>query len=509
MYSRVKLCGKKEIILKICARSCSINPCHVVDIEPKPFENIPGPRSLPIIGTLYKYLPFIGEYKFTKLHTNGLLKLKRYGPLVREEIVPGQSVVWIFRPEDIAEIFKAEAGLHPKRRSHLALLKYRKDRSNVYNTGGLLPTNGTEWWRLRREFQKVLSKPRNIIDYLEDTDVVVQEFVQICSREKPGDFLPLLSRLFLELTCLVAFDVKMRSLSEEEKHPHSRSSRLIKAALMTNSVILKLDNGPMFWQFFETPLYRKLRKAQNYMEEVALEMVTQQNQDALIRRKQSLLGEYLKNEALDIKDIVGMACDMLLAGIDTTTYSTSFALYHLAQNTTIQEKLRSEAMALLTDSMSPITPETLKNATYTKAVIKESFRLNPISIGIGRILQTDIVLNGYRVPEGTVVVTQNQVICRLPEYFDEPNLFKPERWLRDSNDNRRKNSLNPYTVLPFGHGPRSCIARRFAEQNMQVVLLRLCRNLQFTWCGESLDSISLLINKPDAPIKLKFEKLHT
>jgi len=151
-------------------------------------------------------------------------------------------------------------------------------------------------------------------------------------------------------------------------------------------------------------------------------------------------------------------------------------LYHLARNTDVQEKLRSEAAALLTDPMSPITPEILRNATYLKAVIKETFRLNPISVGIGRILQTDVVLNGYHVPQGTVVVTQNQVICRLPEYFDEPNSFKPERWLRDSNDKinkQREKSVNPYTVLPFGHGPRSCIARRFAEQNLQVVLLRV------------------------------------
>lgn len=119
----------------------------------------------------------------------------------------------------------------------------------------------------------------------------------------------------------------MRSLSEEEKHPHSRSSRLIEAAFITNSVILKLDNGPMLWRFFETPSYRKLRKAQNYMEEVALQMVTQRNRDALICRKQSLLEEYLKNEALDIKDIVGMACDMLLAGMDTVSFHILNVLY--------------------------------------------------------------------------------------------------------------------------------------------------------------------------------------
>ncbi|XP_029173132.1 cytochrome P450 302a1, mitochondrial isoform X2 [Nylanderia fulva] len=443
---------------------------------------------------------------------NGLLKLKRYGSLVREEIVPGQSIVWVFEPEDIEKIFKAETGLHPKRRSHLALLKYRTDRSNIYNTGGLLTTNGTEWWRLRREFQKVLSKPQNVIDYLEDTDLVVQEFVRLCAYEKTNDFLSLFSRLFLELTCLVVFDIKMESLSEKERHPNSRSSRLIDAAFSSNSATLKLDNGPMLWRFFETPLYKKLRKAQNYMEEVALDIVAQKYQDTSICQK-SLLQQYFKNENLDFKDIVGMACDMLLAGVDTTTYTTAFALYHLAKNTNVQEKLRSEATALLKDGTSPITAETLKNATYTKAVLKETFRMNPISVGVGRILQTDVVLSGYHVPQGTLVVTQNQVICRLPEYFDEPNSFIPERWLRDSNNKinqiTREKSLSPYIVLPFGHGPRSCIARRFAEQNLQVLLLRICRNLKFTWCGKSdLGSLSFLINIPDGPIKIKFENLH-
>ena len=77
-------------------------------------------------------------------------------------------------------------------------------------------------------------------------------------------------------------------------------------------------------------------------------------------------------------------------------------MYHLARNASVQEKLRLEAAALLTDPMSPITAEILRNATYTKAVIKETFRLNPLSVGIGRILQTDVVLSGYHIPEGVM-----------------------------------------------------------------------------------------------------------
>lgn len=80
--------------------------------------------------------------------------------------------------------------------------------------------------------------------------------------------------------------------------------------------------------------------------------------------------------------------------------SSSFALYHLANNPHTQEKLHEEAARLIVNESDPITAETLKHAVYTKAVIKETFRLNPAAVGIGRLLQVDVVLNGYIVPKG-------------------------------------------------------------------------------------------------------------
>lgn len=66
----------------------------------------------------------------------------------------------------------------------------------------------------------------------------------------------------------------------------------------------------------------------------------------------------------------------------------------------------------------------------------------------------------------TVVVTQNQVSCRLPEYFPDPDAFIPERWYA-------KGEIHPFLVLPFGHGPRACIGRRMAEQNMYTVIIQV------------------------------------
>lgn len=59
--------------------------------------------------------------------------------MVREQIVPNVNIVWLFRPEDIQTMYQCE-GKYPQRRSHLALEKYRLDRPEIYNSGGLLPT---------------------------------------------------------------------------------------------------------------------------------------------------------------------------------------------------------------------------------------------------------------------------------------------------------------------------------------------------------------------------------
>lgn len=71
-------------------------------------------------------------------------------------------------------------------------------------------------------------------------------------------------------------------------------------------------------------------------------------------------------------------------------------------------------------------------------------------------------------------MTQNFISCRLAKHFESPEKFVPERWLK-SGDRASKVQTNPYLVLPFGHGMRSCIARRFAEQNMLVLMLRVMR----------------------------------
>ncbi|XP_055535254.1 cytochrome P450 302a1, mitochondrial [Wyeomyia smithii] len=505
------LAHKSPTICSIVFRKFSVDKTAVL---PKSFDAIPGPRGPLGFGNLFQYIPGIGKYSFDALHQSGQDKYEKYGSIVRETMVPGQDIVWLYDPDDIATVLNDKTpGIYPARRSHLALAKYRRDRPNVYRTAGLLASNGIEWWKIRSELQKGLSSPQSVRNFLPLTDQVTKEFVAGIKptegEDDVTDFMPAISRLNLELICLMAFDIRLDSFSNEQLLPNSLSSRLMEAAEVTNQNILPTDQGFQLWKLFETPSYRKLRKAQQFMEKTAVELVSQKllyyngdHQKLASGQHKSLLTEYLRNPNLELNDIIGMAADLLLAGVHTTAYTTAFALYHLCLNPNAQTKLFQEAEKLLPDPWTNSIEIAALNseATYCRAVLKESLRLNPISIGVGRILNKDAILGGFHVPKSTVVVTQNLVSCRLERYFNNPTRFSPDRWMRAT-----KEPVHPHLVLPFGHGMRSCIARRMAEQNMLVLLLRLIRSFELEWAGSvPMDIQTKLINQPDQPIKIRF-----
>lgn len=263
---------------------------------------------------------------------------------------------------------------------------------------------------MRAELQKGLSKPQNVRNFLPSVDEIVAEFINnllgSCTESKEiDDMLEEISRLNLELTCLLAFDERMNSFANDQRHPDSMSSRLMAAADETNSVILPLDQSVPVWRLWETPEYRQLRKSQEYLEEVAIKLVSKKKANA--GNGNSLLDQYLRNPKLDVKDLHGMAADLLLAGVHTSAYTTSFVLYHISNDQRVQELMFEEAVKILPNEDDSLTPSMMNSdISYTRAVLKESLRLNPISVGVGRILNNDAIFSGFHVPKKVGVVVE-------------------------------------------------------------------------------------------------------
>ena len=70
-------------------------------------------------------------------------------------------------------------------------------------------------------------------------------------------------------------------------------------------------------------------------------------------------------------------------------------------------------------------------------------------------------------------------------HFDEPDAFRPDRWLRTASNDRLRN-VHPFLLLPFGHGTRMCAGRRFAEQDLRVALARLVQQYRIEYSGPAM-----------------------
>lgn len=83
----------------------------------------------------------LGKYTWDEVHKSGMDKYQKYGDIVKERMVPGVDVVWLFDPNDIAKVLNNSGpDMYPQRRSHLGLEQYRKDRPHIYKTAGVIAT---------------------------------------------------------------------------------------------------------------------------------------------------------------------------------------------------------------------------------------------------------------------------------------------------------------------------------------------------------------------------------
>lgn len=69
---------------------------------------------------------------------------------------------------------------------------------------------------------------------------------------------------------------------------------------------------------------------------------------------------------------------------------------------------------------------------------------------------------------GAIVMYQDD------SYFPRGKEFLPERWMRDDPKTAalKNKELSPFVYLPFGFGPRTCIGKRFAELEIQILMTR-------------------------------------
>ncbi|NXS30473.1 CP3AO protein, partial [Pomatostomus ruficeps] len=206
------------------------------------------------------------------------------------------------------------------------------------------------------------------------------------------------------------------------------------------------------------------------------------------------------DKTLSDEEILAQALIFVFAGYETTSSTLSYIAYNLATHPDVQQRLQDEVDAHLPNKATP-TYNAITQMEYLDMVVNESIRLYPAGGRLERVCKKTVELNGVTIPKDMVVTIPAFVLHRDPQYWPEPDEFRPERFSKEN-----KESIDPYTFLPFGAGPRNCIGMRFALLVVKVAVVVLLQNFSFRTCRETpiplvLDTKGFM--QPKKPIVLK------
>lgn len=479
----------------------------------KPMQSVPGPKSYPVLGSMLSFKP-IGKIDNYDAYARCEKLEELYGPIVRLHfpMVPGMDTsIVCLDPEDFELIFRNE-GKFPNRLPSPIFIKYRESRNQDL---GLFLTNHEDWWKLRQPLNKTMMRANAAYHYLDVQDAIGDELIgnlKETLRKNANHRHPMVMkdvfRWALESVCAVAFDRRIGCLDPDLKK-NSWQQEFVDSIHNVFENIIPLSLNPRHqwahslgyktkkWKQFEAGMETIDNTSIRLMEESRAEW--KEDQEDLDWSKR-FLPQLLSIESLTMSEKVSIIFDMMFAAQDTTTYSLVRVLFFLAKNPEAQEKLYSEICEHVGKPGTPMTPTSLSKLQFMKACIKESQRLKPIVPTNGRVLPVDVVIKGYRIPKGITVLAEHEYASKSAKNFEDPHSFKPERWLREKG--KHDGTFNPFAVLPFGFGPRMCVGRRFADQELYIGIVKLVHSFRFEYDGDKMPLKGIGWDK--LPIKLDF-----
>ncbi|XP_019409095.1 PREDICTED: sterol 26-hydroxylase, mitochondrial [Crocodylus porosus] len=336
--------------------------------------------------------------------------------------------------------------------------------------------DGERWHRLRQVLNRRMLKPTEAMLYAGTLNAVTSDLLgrlEAKRRGSPsgqglGDVASLLYRFALEGIASILFETRIGCLEPQVPPETQRFIDAIGCMFRDSVFVTALPawTRPLlpFWDRYlrswDTIFAFGKQLIDRRMEELAAQQ--ERGQEA-----SGYLSYLLACGHLTPTQVYGSVAELLLAGVDTTSNTLSWALYHLARDPQAQANLHREVTGVVGGQV-PDVPH-LAQMPLLKAIIKETLRLYPVVQVNSRVaVEKDIIVGGYLFPKGTLISFAHFTLSRDERSFPEPERFLPQRWLRAGAAPH-----HPFSSIPFGYGIRGCVGRRIAELEMHLALARV------------------------------------
>lgn len=331
---------------------------------------------------------------------------------------------------------------------------------------GLLTNNGDDWLRQRRLIQPGFHRERlqHLVALMQE--VIAEQVAQLAdaaAEQRPVDTLAFTLETAFRIIARTLFS---QGLGERELHELSRGITELQEFVVT----------PIRLPFLR-PFLRWSGVEGRYLQKSAL--LFQQLQRLIDERRRSgeqrddLLQMLLDSryedtgQAMTPRRLLEELVILFVAGHETSANALTWTLYLLAHHPRVAAQVREEIGSV------PLDMARLRELPLLTQVVEESMRLYPPAWITDRVALNDDVVNGIELPAGTVVAPFIYGLHHHPDFWPQPEQFRPDRFTASARQQRPA-----FAYLPFGSGPRQCIGNSFAMMEMQLAIAAIVRRFE-------------------------------
>jgi cytochrome P450 len=383
--------------------------------------------------------------------------------------LPGGSVGIVSDPDMVEEILVRRPQFFPKSKIDDRVFKPALGR-------GLLTADGDDWKWKRRLMAPYFSPAR-----LKGTvPCMAEPFTRLAvdwgarNETSPVD----ISAVMTSAT----FDVITRTLFSNQDEVHfDILSRAIEEYLRPITWVIGYSSLRLP-SWLPYPGAAMLRRARDRMRAEVGELIAARRKAPVA--SDDICGDLMRakdpdsGRMLSDADLVDMLLTLIAAGHETSANGLSWALYCLANLPDLQEQIAAEVADVT--SGATVSPDDISKLRLTDAFLKEAMRLfPPAPMMARRTVQTE-EFGGYNFASDTELFIPIYAIHRHERLWENAHEFRIERFLNDG-----QHAIARMAYMPFGGGPRVCLGRAFAMQEMLVAFAVLLQRLRFSLSEET------------------------
>jgi len=412
---------------------------------------LPGPKGLPFLGVSLSLLRNPLEVMRSAAH--------EYGDIVRIPVIL-QSRILLNHPDYIQQVLIFQQG-----KFHKSTLS--KEATERLLGQGLLISEGDFWRRQRRLAQPAFHRHR-INEY---SSTMVE-----CAEAQARTWRDGEKRNMAEEMMALTLEAGVRTLFGTTLPGEAQKVGRAMGFLMRYSLgrARKPVNIPANWP---TPRNKRATREYDFLDSLVYRIISERKAQPSSNHRNDLLSMLMgamdeDGSQMSPKQLRDETMTLFLAGHETTALTLAWTWYLLSQNPTAETRLHEELRGTL--GGRPPAVADLGRLPYLHAVVNEVLRLYPPAYLLARTAIAPFTIGGYDFGPGETVLMSQWVMHRDSRYYDEPDAFRPERWLDGLVDR-----LPPGAYFPFGDGPRRCIGQGFAMLESALVIGTLAQQFQF------------------------------